>query len=180
MRARRNWMAALAGPLVLAVVLTAAACGDNDNPDAATALESAAEAAEAAVPSPAEVAGSDEHLNNLANSDAARQVRANEAATARLAGQAERQAQLDAQAELYGNLSADAAAGLADEQDAAQASAAPNAFEAGNRAALVAQADAYVQQQQDRAEGVLPGSHHTPGYVDPRDDVAQPPYVYGP
>jgi hypothetical protein len=152
-----------AAPVALVGALGLAACGDNDD----------TEAVRVAAPSAAGV-GSDQHLNNAAD-EIARAQRANEAASARLAGEAERQAHLDGNAETYGNLSADAAEGLAEEQTAAQAGAntRPNTAEAGNRAALQAQADAYVQQQQDRAEsnGLV--------YVDPRADVPTPPYVYG-
>jgi hypothetical protein len=144
-------MKALAVTLALATVVTAAACGDDDSPDAATADRSSAEAV-----APADVAGSDQHLNNAAE-EVARQERVNAAATAKLAAEAERQAHLDGQAQLYANLSADAASGLADEQSAYEAGAssdvaaaygdeqrqpgtdaAPNAFEAGNRAAAEA------------------------------------------
>ena len=137
----------MAVTLALATVVTAAACGNDDSPDAATADQSSAEA-----PAVPDVAGSDQHLNNAAE-EMARQERINAAATARLAAEAERQAHLDGQAQLYANLSADAASGLADEQSAYEAGAnsdvaaaygdeqrqptdaAPNAFEAGNRAA---------------------------------------------
>jgi hypothetical protein len=82
-------MKALAVTLALATVVTAAACGDDDVPDAATALESAAEesAADAMVPAPADVAGSDQHHFNRA-AELARQERVNAAATARLTGEA--------------------------------------------------------------------------------------------
>lgn len=134
-------MKALAVTLALATVVTAAACGDDDSPDAATADQSSAEA-----PAVPDVAGSDQHLNNAAE-EVARQERVNAAATARLAAEAERQAHLDGQAQLYANLSAVAASGLAEEQDSYQAASRT----AGNRAAQAAQADAYVQQQQNRA-----------------------------
>jgi hypothetical protein len=169
-----------AAPVALAGALGLAACGDNDD----------TEAVRVAAPSAAGV-GSDQHLNNAAE-EIARTQRANEAASARLAGEAERQAHLDGNAETYGKLSADAAKGLAEEQAAAQAGAnartakaygdehrqpntgvGPNTAGAGNRAAQQAQADAYVQQQQDRAES------NGSVYVDPRDDVPTPPYAYG-
>jgi hypothetical protein len=103
--------------------------------------------------------GSDQHLNNAAD-EIARAQRANEAASARLAGLAEQQAHLDGQAELYGPQGGQASAsntaetGLADEQSAAQAAdidAGPKTAQAGNMAAQQANAEAYVEQQQDRA-----------------------------
>jgi hypothetical protein len=171
-----------AAPVALVGALGLAACGDNDD----------TEAVRVAAPSVAGL-GSDQHLNNAADEIASAQ-RVNEAASARLAGEAERQAHLDGNAETYGNLSANTAEGLAEEQAAAQAGAnastakaygdeqrqpntgaGPNTAEAGNRAAQQAQADAYVQQQQDRAES----NGSVDGYVDPRADVPTPPYVYG-
>jgi hypothetical protein len=97
-------------------------------------------------------AGSDQHLNNQA-AELAQQQRAYQAASARLTAQAEqveRSAHLEGQAKTYSGTNL------------------PNAFEAGNRAAQMAQAEAYVQQQQDRAESnsydgeFLPGSRHMP------------------
>jgi hypothetical protein len=95
-------MKALVGTLALAVtVVTAAACGDDDDsPDAATAEQSSAGAV-----APADVAGSDQHLNNAAE-ELARQERVNAAATARLTAQAEAyemQAHLEGQARTYGS-----------------------------------------------------------------------------
>ena len=185
-----------AAPVALVGALGLAACGDNDDTEAVrVAAPSVAglgsdqhlanQAEELARASAS--AGSDQHLNNAAN-EIARAQRANEAASARLAGEAERQAHLDGNAETHGNLSADAAGGLAEEQAAAQAGVntstakafgdeqrqpnvgpGPNTAEAGNRAAQQAQADAYVQQQQDRAESgngyvgeFVPGSRHMP------------------
>jgi hypothetical protein len=169
-----------AAPVALVGALGLAACGDNDGTEAVrVAAPSVAglgsdqhltnQAEELARASAS--AGSDQHFNNRA-AELANQQRANEAASARLAGEAERQAHLDGNAETYGNLSADTAEGFADEQAAAQAGAntstakaygdeqrqpdtgvGPNTAEAGNRAAQQAQADAYVQQQQDRADG---------------------------
>ena len=123
-----------AAPVALVGALGLAACGNGDD----------TEAVRAAAPSVAGL-GSDQHLNNAAD-EIARAQRANEAASARLAGEAERQAHLDGNAETYANLSAESASGLAEEQAATVASAAPN-----NRAAIQAQADTYVEQQQDRA-----------------------------
>ena len=143
-----------AAPVALVGALGLAACGDNDDTEAVrVAAPSAAglgsdqhlanQAKELARASAS--AGSDQHLNNAA-AEIARAQRANEAASARLAGEAERQAHLDGNAETYANLSAESASGLAEEQAATVASAAPN-----NRAAIQAQADTYVEQQQDRA-----------------------------
>jgi hypothetical protein len=123
-----------AAPVALVGALGLAACGNGDD----------TEAVRVAAPSGAGL-GSDQHLNNSAD-EIARAQRANEAASARLAGEAERQAHLDGNAETYANLSAESASGLAEEQTGTVASAAPN-----NRAAVQAQADAYVEQQQDRA-----------------------------
>jgi hypothetical protein len=191
-----------AAPVALVGALGVAACGDNDDTEAVrVAAPSAAglgsdqhlanQAEELARASAS--AGSDQHLNNAA-AEAERRARANAAESARLAGLAEHQAHLDGNARTYAKLSADAAGGLAEEQSAAQAGAnvrtakafgdeqrqpntgaGSNTAEAGNRAAQQAQADAYVQQQQDRAEsnGLVYGS------VDPRADVPTPPYVYG-
>jgi hypothetical protein len=191
-----------AAPVALVGALGLAACGDSDDTEAVRVAapsvaglgsdQHLANQAEELARSSA-VAGSDQHLNNAAD-EIARAQRANEAASARLAGEAERQAHLDGNAETYGNLSADVAEGLAEEQAAAQAGAnastakaygdehrqlstgaGPNTAEAGNRTAQQAQADAYVQLQLDRAEtnGLVDG------YVDPRADVPMPPYQYG-
>jgi hypothetical protein len=100
-----------AAPVALVGALGLAACGDNDD----------TEAVRVAAPSDAGL-GSDQHLNNAAD-EIARAQRANDAASARLAGQAEQQAHLDGNAKTYGNLSSDAAEGLAEEQSAAQAGA---------------------------------------------------------
>jgi hypothetical protein len=191
-----------AAPVALVGALGLAACGDNDDTEAVRVAapsvaglgsdQHLANQAEELARASA-VAGSDQHLNNAAD-EIARAQRANEAASARLAGEAERQAHLDGNAETYGNLVADAAEGLADEQATVQASAnastakaygdeqrqlntsaGPNTAQAGNRAAQQAQANAYVQQRQDRA-----GSNGLVyGYVDPRADTPTPPYEYG-
>jgi hypothetical protein len=191
-----------AAPVALVGALGLAACGNSDDTEAVRVAapsvagfgsdQHLANKAEELARASA-VAGSDQHLNNAAG-EIARAQRANEAASARLAGEAERQAHLDGNAETYGNLLADAAEGLADEQAAVQAGAnastakaygdeqrqlntgaGPNMAEAGNRAAQQAQANAYVQQQQDRAAS----SGLVYGYVDPRADVPTPPYAYG-
>jgi hypothetical protein len=111
--------------LVAALAVTAAACGDNDD-GTTNAVKT-----EARAPSVAEVAGSDQHLNNTAT-ELARQERVNAAATARLAGEAERQAYLEGQARTYG-----------DEQRQPSPAyvyggAVPSPVEAGNRAAAEA------------------------------------------
>ncbi len=115
-------------------------------------------------------AGSDQHLNNKAAEIASQ--RANRAWSARMTGQAEqirraeaariavqaeqfeRSAHLEGQANTYGtDVPTNSDADL------------PNAFEAGNRAAQAAQAEAYVDQLQDRADSnrqILPGWHHVP------------------
>jgi hypothetical protein len=191
-----------AAPVALVGALGLAACGDNDDTEAVRVAapsvaglgsdQHLANKAEELARASAS-AGSDQHLNNAA-AEIARAQRANEAASARLAGEAERQARLVGNAKTYGNMSADAAEGLAEEQAAAQAGANastakaygdeqrqantgpwPNTAEGGNRAAQQAQADAYVQQQQDRAEsnGLVYGDGN------PRANVPTPPYVYG-
>src|SRR5262245_2390284 len=114
-------------------------------------------------------AGSDQHLNNKAAEIASQ--RANRAWSARLTGQAEqiqraeaarlavqaeqfeRSAHLEGQANTYGT----------DVPTNSDANV-PNAFEAGNRAVLAAQAESYVQQQDrvDSSPDILPGGHHVP------------------
>jgi hypothetical protein len=137
-----------AAPVALVGALGLAACGDNDD----------TEAVRVAAPSVAGL-GSDQHLNNAAT-EAERQARANAAESARLAALAEQQAHLDGQAKLYGPQGGQASAsntaetGLAEEQSAAQAAdidSGPNPAQAGNMAAQQANAEAYVEQQQDRA-----------------------------
>ena len=105
MQNTRRALTALA--VVAALGLSAAACGNSDDDSSAVRTEVRAYG--------------DEHRESAAFD----QQRANEAASARLAGEAERQAHLDANAELYGNLSANAADGLTQEQSAAQAASAP-------------------------------------------------------
>jgi hypothetical protein len=158
-----------AAPVALVGALGLAACGDNDDSEAVrVAAPSAAgvgsdqhlnnQAEEIARASAG--AGSDQHLNNQA-AELAREQRAYQAASARLTAQAEqveRSAHLERQAHTYSGT------GVPTNSDANL----PNAFEAGNRAAQMAQAEAYVQQQQDRAESnsydgeFLPGSRHVP------------------
>jgi hypothetical protein len=121
-------------------------------------------------------AGSDQHLNNQAAEIASQ--RANRAASARLTGLAEQMqsaqaARLAAQAEQYersahleGQANTYSGGAVPTNSDANL----PNAFEAGNRAAQLALAEGYVEQQQDRAESnssgyddeFLPGSRHVP------------------
>jgi hypothetical protein len=157
-----------AAPVALVGALGLAACGNGDDTEAVrVAAPSVAglgsdqhlanQAEELARASAS--AGSDQHLNNAAT-EAERQARANAAESARLAGLAEQQAHLDGQAKLYGPQGGQASAsntaetGLAEEQSAAQAAnidAGPNTAQAGNMAAQRANAEAYVEQQQDRA-----------------------------
>jgi hypothetical protein len=157
-----------AAPVALVGALGLAACGDNDDTEAVRVAapsvaglgsdQHLANQAEDLARASAS-AGSDQHLNN-ASEEAERQARANAAESARLAGLAEQQAHLDGQAELYGRQGGQASAsntaetGLAEEQSAAQAAdidAGPNTAQAGNMAAQQANAEAYVEQQQDRA-----------------------------
>jgi hypothetical protein len=91
-----------------------AACGDNDDTAAVRVAapsvaglgsdQRLANQAEQLARASAS-AGSDQHLSNAAD-EIARAQRANQAASARLAGEAERQARLDGNAETYGNMSA--------------------------------------------------------------------------
>jgi hypothetical protein len=162
-----------AAPVALVGALGLAACGDNDDSEAVrVAAPSAAgvgsdqhlnnqaeEIARASVGAGSDQhlnnqaeeiarasagAGSDQHLNNQA-AELAREQRAYQAASARLTAQAEqveRSAHLEGQAKTYSGTD------VPTNSDANL----PNAFEAGNRAAQMAQAEAYVEQQQDRAE----------------------------
>jgi hypothetical protein len=135
-----------AAPVALVGALGLAACGDNDD----------TEAVRVAAPSVA-VLGSDQHLANQAEelarasasagSDQHFNNRAAELANQQRANQAASD-RLTAQAEQYERSSPAAVS---------------------NRAAQIAQADAYVQQQQDRAESgngyggeFVPGSRHMP------------------
>jgi hypothetical protein len=177
-----------AAPVALVGALGLAACGNGDDtePVRVAAPSAAGVGSDQHLANKAEElarasasAGSDQHLNNKAVELAAEQQaaraasqRVNEAWAARLTGQAEqiqraeaarlavqaeqleRSAHLDGQANTYG-------ADVPTNSDANL----PNAFEAGNRAAQAAQADAYVEQQQDRADSnrdFLPGWHHVP------------------
>jgi hypothetical protein len=89
-----------------------AACGDNDDTAAVRVAapsvaglgsdQRLANQAEQLARASAS-AGSDQHLSNAAD-EIARAQRANQAASARLAGEAERQARLDGNAETYGNM----------------------------------------------------------------------------
>jgi len=99
--------------------------------------------------------GSDQHLENMSSEIAS--ARANRAASARLTGQAEQvqraqAARLTAQAEQY--------------ERSAHIEGQANTYssiEVGNRSGQMAQAEQYVEQQQDRADSshsILPGSHH--------------------
>ena len=93
-----------AAPVVLVGALGLAACGDGDDATVQTRAPAA--------PSAADVAGSDQHLSNLA--EQIRETRANAAASARLEGQAETYPRVEAAAE------------LADQQSAYQAGSRPN------------------------------------------------------
>jgi hypothetical protein len=114
-------------PVALVGALGLAACGGNDSDEAIRTNAGPV----------AQASGLDNHLD----------IRAAEIATraARLAAeaeQAERSAKLEGQAETYRS------AAVPTNSDANL----PNAFEAGNRAAQAAEAERYVEQQQDRAE----------------------------
>ncbi|MGH9228337.1 MAG: hypothetical protein ACRD07_06305 [Acidimicrobiales bacterium] len=180
-----------AAPVALVGALGLAACGDNDD----------SEATRIAAPGGVNAWLSEQALERaqLDNNRAevlGRQARANAAASARLSAQAEQvqraqAARLAAQAEQYersahleGQAKTHGGTDVPTNSDANL----PNAFEAGNRAVLKAQAERYVEQLQDRAEsnseGVdpdfvrasnadtsddggyedefLPGSHHVP------------------
>jgi prolyl-tRNA synthetase len=135
-------------PVALVGALGLAACGDNDD----------SEATRIAAPSGVNAWLSEQAIEREAQLDnraaeLAQQERAYQAASARLTAQAEqveRSAHLEGQAKTYSGTGV------------------PTAFEAGNRAAQMAQAEAYVEQQQDRAESssydgeFLPGSRHVP------------------
>jgi hypothetical protein len=151
-----------------------AACGDSDSTEAVRVAAPSAvgvgsdqhlnnkaeELAKASVG-----AGSDQHLNNKAAEIASQ--RANRAASDRLTGQAEQiqraeAARLAAQAER-----AEWSAHLEGQANTY------SGIESGNRAALMAQAESYVEQLQDRAETgssgngsdggeFVPGSRHMP------------------
>ena len=126
-----------AAPVVLVGALGLAACGDGDD----AAVQTRAPAA----PSAADVAGSDQHLGNLA--EQVREARVNAAASARLQAQAEAHQRVEvAQAAVSSRVE------LADQQSAYQAGSRPNVSVA-YRAAQRAAADRYVEQQQARAAG---------------------------
>ena len=134
-----------AAPVALVGALGLAACGNSDD----------TEAVRVAAPSAAGV-GSDQHLANkaeelarasaVAGSDQHLNNKAAELTRQQRSYQAA-SARLTAQAEQY-----------------------ERSVEAGNRAAQMAQAESYVQQQQDRADSVnggsgdefVPGSRHMP------------------
>ena len=98
-----------AAPVALVGALGLAACGDGDD----AAVQTRAPAA----PSAADVAGSDQHLTNLA--EEIREARANAAASARLQGQADAYQRIEAAA-------VSGYAELADQQSAYQAGSRPN------------------------------------------------------
>ena len=137
-----------AAPVALVGALGLAACGDNDD----------TEAVRVAAPSVAGL-GSDQHLANQAEELA--RASASAGSDQHLNNRA---AELTRQARAYRAASA---------RLTAQAEQYERSVEAGYRAALKAQADAYVQQQQDRAASTssggdafggefLPGSRHVP------------------
>jgi hypothetical protein len=126
-----------AAPVALVGALGLAACGDGDD----AAVQTRAPAA----PSAADVAGSDQHLSNLA--EQVREARANAAASARLQGQAEAHQRVEA---AQAAAAVSGRAELADQQLAYQAGSRANvsaAYLAAERAA----ADRYVEQQEARA-----------------------------
>jgi hypothetical protein len=142
-----------AAPVALVGALGLVACGDNDD----TA------AVRVAAPSVAGL-GSDQHLANQAEefarasasvgSDQHLNNAANEIARAQRANQAATD-RLTAQAEQYQRSSSVAVSNRAAQMAQADAyvqQQQDRAASVSNRAALMAQADAYVQQQQDRAE----------------------------
>jgi hypothetical protein len=155
-----------AAPVALVGALGLAACGDNDD----------TEAVRVAAPSAAAV-GSDQHLVNQAE-ELARAATGSAGSDQHLVNQAEELARA-----ATGSVGSDqhlnnAAAELARQQRAYQAASDrltgqaeqyERSVAAGNRAALMAEAESYVQQQQDRAESIngyggefVPGSRHMP------------------
>jgi hypothetical protein len=166
-----QWVA----PVALVGALGLAACGNSDDTEAvrvaapspagigsdqhlANMAEELAQQERAYKAAAVEV-GSDQHLNNQAAEIASQ--RANRAASARLTGQAEQiqraqaarvaaqAARVEWSAHLEGQAKTYARMNVPTNSDANL----PNAFEAGNRAALMAQAEQYVEQLQDRADG---------------------------
>ena len=168
-----------AAPVALVGALGLAACGSSDTTEAVRVAapsaigagsdqhlnNKAVELAQEQRAFRAASVGSDQHLNNQAAEIASQ--RANRAASDRLTGQAEQiqraeAARLAAQAERF--------------ERSAHLEGQANTYsgiEVGNRAAQMAQAEQYVQQQQDRADSnssgndsdnddFLPGSRHVP------------------
>jgi hypothetical protein len=165
-----------AAPVALVGALGLAACGNSDDTEAvrvaapspagigsdqhlANMAEELAQQERAYRAAAVAGAGSDQHLNNQAAEIASQ--RANRAASARLTGQAEQiqraqaarvaaqAARVEWSAHLEGQAKTYARMNVPTNSDANL----PNAFEAGNRAALMAQAEQYVEQLQDRADG---------------------------
>jgi len=136
-----------AAPVALVGALGLAACGDNDD----------TEAVRVAAPSAAGL-GSDQHLANQAEELA--RASASAGSDQHLSNQA---AELARQARVNQTAS---------DRLTAQAEQYERSSQLSNRAAQISQAEAYVQQQQDRAEGnssdnpygddFLPGSRHVP------------------
>jgi len=127
-----------AAPVALVGALGLAACGNGDD----AVVQTRAPAA----PSAADVAGSDQHLNNVA--EQVHEARANAAASARLQGQAEVHQRVEVAQAAVVNGQAE----LADQRAAYQAGSRPN-VSAAYRAAQRAAADQYVEQQGARAAG---------------------------
>jgi hypothetical protein len=128
-----------AAPIALVGAVGLAACGDGD--------EATVQTRAPAAPSAVDVAGSDQHLSNIA--EQVREARINAAASARLQGQAEAHQRVElAQAAAAVGSQAE----LADQQSAYQAGSRPN-VSAAYRAAQRASADRYVDQLQARAAG---------------------------
>ena len=125
-----------AAPIALVGAVGLAACGDGD--------EATVQTRAPAAPSAVDVAGSDQHLSNLAGQ--VREARINAAASARLQGQAEAHQRV----ELAQAAAAPGSVELADQQSAYEAGSRPN-VSAAYRAAQRAAADRYVDQQQARA-----------------------------
>jgi hypothetical protein len=153
-----------AAPVALVGALGLAACGDSDDTEAVR------------VAAPSAAVGSDQHLANQAE-ELARAASAGVGSDQHLVNQAEELARASASAGSDQHLN-NAAAELARQQRAYQAASDrltgqaeqyERSVAAGNRAALMADAESYVQQLQDRAESgngyggeFVPGSRHMP------------------
>jgi hypothetical protein len=160
-----------AAPVALVGALGLAACGDSD--DTASVR--------VAAPSAAGVVGSDQHLVNQAEELARASVEV-AGSDQHLVNQAEELARASVEVAGSDQHLTNLAAELTREQRSNQAASArltaqaeqyERSVKAGNLAAQMAQAEAYVQQQQDRAEAnsgendgsddeFVPGSRHMP------------------